>query len=149
MKRDVREFRRRIQDFVRIWGLLNEDQTPCKQPVSTREAHALLVLRELDERGVRPRHGELQKLLGIDKSNVTRLVQRLEESDWVSQSPANDDGRSRVMSLTPKGRRLGDRLDQTSLDRFSALVAAIPENRRTAVLESLALLEEAARALGG
>ena len=82
-------------------------------------------------------------MLGIDKSNVTRLVQRLRRERRIEQWQSEDDGRTRILRLTQKGRRLAETIERTSRARFETLLADIPADGRELVLSALALLNAA------
>lgn len=132
--------RTHVQGFVRGFGLLAEDRTPCGKSMSPREAHALMLLLERERAGNAPRQNDLGAVLGIDKSNVTRLVQRLEGAGRIDRAPSDADARARLLRLTPKGKRLAESLEAASRARFKALCARIPVARRKAVISALALL---------
>ncbi|MFM2269141.1 MAG: hypothetical protein RL757_2582 [Bacteroidota bacterium] len=79
---------------------------------------------------VRGQHGALLsvndiKLRMLDKmSNVTRLIDKLEERKLLTRTEGEDDRRVRWVSITPKGRELMDKLDKVIpeiTDQFSAL----------------------------
>jgi DNA-binding MarR family transcriptional regulator len=135
--------RQHIQQFVRKFGLLAEGRTPCGAPISPREAHALMVVLERERHDDPPRQNELAAELGIDKSNVTRLVQRLRSQGRVEQVASQEDGRARLLRLTPKGRRLAESIERASRRRFEVLLDGIPAAERKAVLAAVALLNEA------
>ena len=135
--------RQHIQQFVRKFGLLAEDRTPCGAPIGPREAHALMIVLERERRDDPPRQNELAAELGIDKSNVTRLVQRLRKQGRVEQVASQEDGRARLLRLTPKGRRLAETTERASRQRFEVLLEGIPPAVRKTVLAAVALLNEA------
>ncbi|MET0558635.1 MAG: MarR family transcriptional regulator [Solirubrobacterales bacterium] len=65
------------------------------------------VLRMLDQ----PRAmGEIATYLDCDNSNVTGIVDGLEEKGLVERQPAEHDRRVKLIALTPDGRRLHARL---------------------------------------
>lgn len=133
-----------IQRFVRSFGLLASDQTPCGTTISTSHAHALVVLLDRDRRGERPTQQALGEVLGIDKSNVARLCAKLEHAGHLTRQPSPTDGRARLLTLTASGRRLAKRIETASRDRFARLLAALPSgDTRDAVLASLEALNEA------
>lgn len=136
-----------VSDFVRGFGVLAEDRTPCGQPLSPREAHALLTLLGYEQTGDRIHQGQLQRHLGIDKSNVTRLVRRLSEAGRVEQLTQEDDARCRWLRLTPRGRKLATTLEQARAQHFTRLLAAIAPADRSRVAEALAILNHAVRQL--
>ena len=137
MSRDrVEELRRLTQHFVRRFGALSADVTPCGKPLPLAHAHALMVLLGQGEQ----RQQELGGELGIDKSNVARLCAKMVELGHVVQRSCEHDGRSRLVSLTARGKRLALEVDASSRARFGSLVQALPRDRRDDVLEALRLL---------
>lgn len=131
-----------VRGFVRRFGLLASDATPCGKPISVSHAHALSHL--LERRGEPAiTQQQLGAALGIDKSNVARLCARMERLGHVVQRVAPEDGRSRHLSLTPAGLRLAQAVERSSLARFSRLLAAIPEGERAGVVAALDVLGKA------
>jgi DNA-binding MarR family transcriptional regulator len=86
---------------------------------------------------------DLAAELGIDKSNVTRLVQSLATAGRVERTPSDADGRARLLRLTAKGRRLAESIEAASHRRFDRLLAAIAPTQREAVISALAHLNDA------
>jgi DNA-binding MarR family transcriptional regulator len=148
-RRDVDDLRTHVQEFVRRFGLLVTRQTPCGFPVSPSYAHALMLLLRRTSDGPATPQSDLAAGLGIDKSNVARLCERMVEAGHVLQSVPADDGRSRLVTLTPKGARVAQRIEQGSRDRFSAVVARIPARKRRAVITAMADLNAAVAGLAG
>jgi DNA-binding MarR family transcriptional regulator len=140
---DEDALRRIMQRLVRCLGALATDHTPCGQPLSIAHAHALLVLRASGERSQQ----ELGAELCIDKSNVARLCAKMVEAGHASQRPSDQDGRSRRVSLTARGKRLAREVDAASRTRFGALLAALPARHRGDVIEALHHLVAALEAL--
>jgi DNA-binding MarR family transcriptional regulator len=68
-----------------------------------------IVLRFLDE--PRPM-GELAALMHCDSSNMTGIVDRLEERGLVERTAAEGDRRVKLIALTEHGRALRDRLNR-------------------------------------
>lgn len=145
---DVRQLQASVQSFVRSFGLLVTKQTPCGQPVSPSYAHALMLLLERERRGATTTHWELAEHLGLDKSSVARLCARLQSEEHASQERAPDDGRSRRVELTARGKRMAANIHAASLERFRRVVDAVPAAKRKALLESLQLLSAAVATLG-
>ncbi|WP_437807416.1 MarR family winged helix-turn-helix transcriptional regulator [Sorangium sp. So ce1078] len=139
----TRELRSEVRAFVRGFGLLDEERTPCGVRVAPREAHALTVLADAERAGVQLSQSELRRALGIDKSNVTRLIQRLREDGRVEQDVSEHDGRVRRLRLTSAGRRTAGRLEEQSLLRFQSILDAIPCEERAAVVRALHILNGA------
>lgn len=131
------------QRFVRDFGLLASDRTPCGTALPPATAHALqwLLETEADERP--PRQQDLAAALGLDKSNVTRLCQRLERAQYIRRAVDETDRRARAIALTAKGRRVATKLEAASRRRFAAIVEALPASRREQVVEALHTLADA------
>jgi MarR family transcriptional regulator, organic hydroperoxide resistance regulator len=68
-----------------------------------------IVLRFLDE--PRPM-GELAALMRCDNSNMTGIVDRLEERGLVERTAAERDRRVKLIALTEQGRELRDELNR-------------------------------------
>ena len=60
------------------------------------------ILVALERRGpVRPR--DLQRVLGIEQYNLSRLLSRMERAGLVAVAPCPGDGRGQIIALTPDG----------------------------------------------
>jgi len=130
MRESDHDLRRSIQGFVRAFGLLAGDQTPCGQPLPPSHAHALMVLLE-QERASGPaglKQQDLAEAIGLDKSSVTRLCARMMSAGHLHQVPSETDGRAWTLSLSAKGRRVAKTVQDASQARFRRLAAALPES---------------------
>lgn len=136
-----------MQTFVRTFGLLVTKQTPCGQPVSPSYAHALMLLLDRDSAGLMTTQSELADGLGLDKSSITRLCARLEADARVNQLRGAEDGRSRQLQLTARGRKQATGIHAASQVRFRRVLEAIPAAERQVVLGSLQLLTQAVATL--
>jgi putative acetyltransferase len=143
----ARELQGSVQTFVRSFGLLVTKHTPCGQPVSPSYAHALMLLLHREAGGLTTTQSQLADELGLDKSSITRLCARLESDERVSQQRLPEDGRSRQLELTGRGRKLASNIQAASLGRFRRILAAIPAPKRRGVLAALELLSEAVATL--
>ena len=121
-------------EFIRRFGLLAGDQTPCGKPLPTSDAHALMCLRAAGEEGLL--QTALAARLGLDKSTVSRLVVRLTESGHVTAAVAAD-ARARPIRLTRKGVRLASEIEDASQQRFAALLELVPARRRDPMIAAL------------
>ncbi len=135
-----------VHEFVRALGLLTPNKRPGGQNLQVSEAHALIELHRRDKND-RPTLRELGERLHIDKSNVSRLCARLEAAGLILSAPCEEDRRSKRLRLTAKGKRLANSVDVFSAERFSAVIAALP-NHGEAAMEGLVALTSAIRDLG-
>jgi DNA-binding MarR family transcriptional regulator len=69
--------------------------------------------------------GEVADCLRVDASNMTGVVDRLEQRGLVERRPSGDDRRIKTLVLTPDGRAVRDRL-LAALDEPPPLYGALP-----------------------
>jgi DNA-binding MarR family transcriptional regulator len=130
--------------FIRAFGLLSTDRTPCGQPLAPSDAHALTEIvsdGDLTQR-------ELVDRLRLDRSSVSRLVDRLVARGWVERANGPDRRTVRLLP-TPVGRRVAADVARARAKRFAALLEAVPPDRRREVIDAIRLLTVAAREHGG
>lgn len=132
-----------LMGFIRAFGLLSADQTPCGQTMSPSDAHALTELAgsEMSQR-------ELVDRLHLDRSSVSRLVERLVSRGWVERAGGNGDRRTIQLRATSAGEEVAADIARSRSQRFDALLNAVPPDRRSDVVEAMRLLAAAARAQG-
>jgi DNA-binding MarR family transcriptional regulator len=103
-----------------------------------------MALRDRERRAESSTQQDLVKVLGVDKSNVARLCAKMVEAGHLVKQPSPDDGRAWCVSLTSKGRRVAERVEDASRTRFDRLLAALPSDAtRATVIQSLDLLNDA------
>ncbi len=129
------EFRALLQAFIRRFGLLAGDQTPCGKPLPASDAHALMLLLEAGEEGLM--QTAIAAHLRIDKSTASRLVARLTERGHVGDAPPQPDGRARPIRLSRAGTRVAAEIEAASRRRFDQVLERIPARRRREVVEGL------------
>lgn len=127
--------------LVRSLGLHQPDRTPCGQPVSVAEAHALMELsREpgLSQNGLAAR-------LRLEKSSVSRIVTSLEKRGWVARRRDTSDTRIVHVHLSDDGRSAARTIAASRQAKFERIFSAIPVGERAQVLASLETLLEVIR----
>lgn len=77
----------------------------------------------------RPTLDMLCRVLGLTPSGAVRLVDRLAEAGYVTRGPGAD-GRSRSVTLTPKGRRAAKRVAQARAQVLSGALAGLSAPER-------------------
>lgn len=125
--------------FIRAFGLLRPDATPCGQSLSVSEAHALLEL----SRDAGLSQATLGERLRLEKSTVSRLVTQLQGQGWVERARDPTDGRAMQLHLTTSGRRIADQVAAARADHYAALLERIPPEEREGVLHALDVLVQA------
>jgi DNA-binding MarR family transcriptional regulator len=137
---DRAEFAEAFVDFVRGFGLLDAETTPCGAPMSSAEAHAITILRN---EGLH--QGVLGERIGLGKSSTSRLVDGLAQRGWVRRAADPHDGRARILELTDKGHDVATEVVRRRAHRLSTLLENVPADRRRSVVEALRLLTKAGR----
>jgi DNA-binding MarR family transcriptional regulator len=107
--------------------------------------HPELTMNEVRALGFVGRHpGATQKDLvrhsGADKAQVARMVAQLAERGWITSNPNPDDGRSRILALSPEGQALQEtvrNLRQTLSARLLDACDAGTQAQLLALLEQL------------
>ncbi|MFD3590787.1 MarR family winged helix-turn-helix transcriptional regulator [Streptomyces sp. NPDC058683] len=99
-----------------------------------------LLMIQLWERGEQ-RQADLIKTLGLDPSTVTKMLQRLEQSGFVTRKPSPDDRRAIVVSATRAGRALHDRVRQAWRELEAATAAGFTKAEFEQAMQVLARIE--------
>ncbi|MGW7573093.1 MarR family winged helix-turn-helix transcriptional regulator [Streptomyces sp. NPDC054765] len=74
----------------------------------------LWLLMALEDSGGVSRVGDLAALLMVEPPHVTRQISQLESQDLVERTPDSLDRRARQVAITPHGKAVLNRLQQTS-----------------------------------
>jgi DNA-binding MarR family transcriptional regulator len=135
----TKELLESVVAFVRSFGLHKPYQTPCGQPVAVAEAHALMDLAAFGP----VRQGELAARLQLEKSTVSRLVRQMEAHGWIQRNSDRHDGRAVLIRLTRQGRDAASELARARQKKFARILAAIPADKRSVVVEAISILERA------
>jgi DNA-binding MarR family transcriptional regulator len=90
----------------------NHDRLMALARVSLDRAAVTLLRQIADSESLRP--SELAVRLGVEGSHVTRQVQQLQRSGFVTRIPDPDDHRAQRIQLTPAGQDAVDRIREAS-----------------------------------
>ncbi|MET7690293.1 MarR family transcriptional regulator [Streptomyces sp. NPDC005483] len=82
--------------------------------------------------------------LGVNPSTALRMVERLEAAGHMDRKTNPDNRREVVLTLTPTGRELVERVLAHRRAEIRALVRRLPHEARTALVPALKALTEAA-----
>ncbi len=75
--------------------------------------------------------GELSRTVLVTTGAITKRVDRLEASGWVTRSVAEEDSRGRRIALTKAGLRLTDELMEVHLENQRRLIERLSADERT------------------
>ncbi|MGW1028265.1 MarR family winged helix-turn-helix transcriptional regulator [Streptomyces sp. NPDC002577] len=99
-----------------------------------------LLMMQLWEQGEQ-RQADLIKTLGLDPSTVTKMLQRLEQSGFVTRSPSPHDRRAVVVNATRAGQALRDRVLQAWRDLESITAAGFTDEEYQQAMRVLTRIE--------
>lgn len=96
---------------------------------------ALWELDRAGAAGLRP--FEIERRMLIAQSNISRLLDRLEEQGYVERQPCEEDGRGQTIVITPSGRDLRKRMWPVYARAIGEAVGRRVSEREAANLASL------------
>jgi DNA-binding MarR family transcriptional regulator/GNAT superfamily N-acetyltransferase len=132
----VRSFNRTVTQRI---GVLGDDYLGSGRPLG--EARLLF---EIGSGGATVR--ELRARLALDSGYLSRMLRKLEAQKLTSTRPDASDGRVRRVTLTAKGRKEWDLLDQRSKDLAASLLQPLGAAQRERLLAAMAEVERFLRA---
>lgn len=138
---DPHLLQQQIQTFIRQFGLLEQDHTPCHYPLSPSQAHTLQVLSQSEQL---PLH-QLAEQLRLEKSTVSRLVTALVERGWVERTINPENRREVRLRLTGAGRAIADDVHRSASAKYQAIWQQLSDAQRAQILDSLATLNAVLR----
>ncbi|GIM93324.1 MarR family winged helix-turn-helix transcriptional regulator [Paractinoplanes toevensis] len=101
------------------------DRRAAEHDLSLIQTRLLGVLRDR-----RPTMQELAKLLGLDKSSVTGLIDRAERRGLVTRVPSPTDRRSSLVVLTDRARELGAGVAAGFESDVTGMLGVLPDQDR-------------------
>lgn len=111
--------------------------------LTQQQTHVLCVLNE-KALGM----GEIGRVLDLEKSSVTGMVDRLERRGLVCRRPHPDDRRASLIELTGEGAAKGSQVHEAVTDRLEALADGVPPEDLPRVLPILRALAAGAGLAG-
>ncbi len=127
-----------LERLVRALGQVGPDEVCCGG-LTVRQCGILRMLIAAEG----ARISDLALSVWLSPSAMTRAIERLEAEGLVQRvRGATGDGRAATVAVTPKGRRVRERIDRLMLERTEAIVNAIPDASRRHVLDALRVLNQ-------
>lgn len=102
--------------------------------LTPQQAAVLMAVTSAPDSALTP--GAVAEAIGADFATTTGLLQRLERDGWLASSPNPDDGRSRLVNLTPASEQAVPAL-RTIAEGVSARAADVLSADELDVLASL------------
>ncbi|GBQ92985.1 hypothetical protein AA0522_0148 [Gluconacetobacter liquefaciens NRIC 0522] len=79
----------------------------------------------------------LQDVLTLDRGYLSRMIRRFENEGWITRERSPEDGRSRPMKLTAKGRIVFENVDQRQHDVIKTSLLQLNETERQTLAQAL------------
>ena len=138
-KSGIDAWRAELDRAERVLGRIGPDDICC-EGLTPRQSSILRILTQREG----ARLSDLAAAAEITPSAMTRVLDKLERRELVRRvRGAKEDGRAAVVEITTEGRRVRARIDEMVCDRSEAIMKAIPETQRAAVLAALKLFNNA------
>jgi DNA-binding MarR family transcriptional regulator len=136
-----RDLQQQIQEFIRRFGLLSQESTPCQYPISPSQSHTLQLLGQ----AAILTQQQLAVQLNLDKSTISRLVAQLVERGWVHRTTNPGNRREVHLSLSETGCVILNEVSNASITKFQTIWERLPQDKRAQVLEALIVLNTVVR----
>ncbi len=132
----IRAVRRFNRFFTRQIGVLREGL--LHSPYSLVEARIIFELANQSNITA----SELCNGLGLDAGYLSRILNKLEGDKLIEKIRSDEDGRLRLISLTPEGEKAFSLLDQRSNEEVSELLCELNEGDRVRLIEAMGSIEQ-------
>ena len=139
---DAAPLRELMRILVRKTGILERGEATCCS-ITVSQCHSLVEIGRNEALSV----NQLAELLGLDKSTVSRSVDKLVTDGFVLREEQPEDRRFATLRLTSAGQKLFADIEERMTAYFNAVLQTIPEEKRSQVLESLQYLTAALQGL--
>lgn len=124
------ELKANVQKFVRLFGLLEHNVTPCGFPLSVSQVYALQQL-ETATMSIT----ELALRLELERSTVSRLVDELVKKGFIRRDINEANRREMVLSLTEKGEKTIQQVRRQSLSFYRSVLDHLSDADQMLILE--------------
>lgn len=121
----VEALRAQLGAMMRLLEQFDHHHTAQDQQLPPSYAQALMVLLTFHHEQQQPTLTDLVELLNIDKSNVTRLCQRMLEEGHIVIARDSRDRRAKRIQLSAQGVALAEAVNEVSIGRFARLSEAL------------------------
>jgi DNA-binding MarR family transcriptional regulator/N-acetylglutamate synthase-like GNAT family acetyltransferase len=110
-----------------------------QSPFSLAEARVLYELAQHQESTA----SEISCRLGLDTGYLSRILAKLQGQELIRRSPAEQDGRQRLIQLTSKGRKAASGLDTQSQRQAGSLLDQLADPKQAGVIQAMNQIQSA------
>ncbi|EPF0314042.1 bifunctional helix-turn-helix transcriptional regulator/GNAT family N-acetyltransferase [Enterobacter chuandaensis] len=137
---NIQNIRAASRLMVRELGFMNQNLAATDYPPSA--VHSML---EIETHGSLTA-AQLVQLLGLEKSSVSRMLAKLVEAGELKESPSAEDGRTKLLSLTGKGRDTVHNINTYADERVGAALGKLDPLTQETVSHGLSSYASALKA---
>ncbi|URZ04671.1 MarR family winged helix-turn-helix transcriptional regulator [Clostridium felsineum] len=137
-KEKSNQLRELIRILIRDLGVLEKSDSSCSR-VTISQCHAIVEIGRNEELSL----NELARILNLDKSTMSRTINKLVKEELVIREAHPEDRRYIVIRLTDKGSDLFKSIEKNMTNYYENIFTAIEESKREQILDSLKILIEA------
>ena len=134
-KETIISFRSVLRILEREIGFQTDAESQCCG-VTLGQCHVLMELSERGELSLK----DLTDSFGLDKSTLSRTVERMVEAGLLHRVEGKADRRFVSLSLSDQGKSLSDSVHRQCNLYYGKLFALIPSAKHAQIIESLSLL---------
>ena len=132
-----------LLNIVLTGSLLMKEARRVLKPYGLTEAHFnILMLLEHQCEDEQINQTELGRMLLVNRSNVTGLIDRMEQAGLVIRMPDAEDRRVHQVKLTEKGRDVLRKCQTIYYRRIEEVMSVLPVGRRDLLIGSLETLRD-------
>ena len=118
-----------IINVVLTGAMLTKEGDRLFRPLGLTDAQFnILILLKHQSEGGRINQTQLGQMLLVNRSNVTGLVDRMEQAGWVERTAEAGDRRVKMVQLTAAGRKLLERAEKVYEQRIEELTSVLSNN---------------------
>jgi DNA-binding MarR family transcriptional regulator len=80
---------------------------------------------------------QLSDMMLVNRANVTSLIDRMEKAELVVRTAAPNDRRYNIVRMTPKGKKLFDKVEPLYSKQIRQLMAVLNDSEQKALVKAL------------
>ena len=130
--------RENLRLLVRKLGVLERGEASCCG-ITMSQCHTIVEIGKAGGMSV----NVLAGALGLDKSTVSRSVDKLVSDGIIVRRADPDDRRYVTLRLSDKGQSIFEQMEKRMAEYFEEVAAALPGDKREQIVESLGYLAQA------
>jgi DNA-binding MarR family transcriptional regulator len=96
----------------------------------------LMILETQSDQG-RLNQTELGHMLLVNRSNVTGLIDRMENAGWVKRSPDSEDRRINLVEITDNGRKILESTKNLYIKKIGEITSVLSHHEKILLVEIL------------